>query len=112
LGERWDGRGERLGRGSYGGGMTLRVWAGAGIVAGSLFLATPAWSQTYTGVTPPTVAADTVSRQVPPTTVAALGDLAVTGADILELVAIGALGVSAGAVGMRMSRARPKPSLA
>lgn len=74
-------------------------------------MATPAFSQTYTGVTTPTVA-DNSARQAPPTTVAVRGDLAVTGADILELVAIGALGVSAGAVGMRMSRARVRPTLA
>lgn len=74
-------------------------------------MATPAFSQTYTGVTTPTVA-DTSFRQTPPTTVADRGDLAVTGADILELIAIGALGVSAGAVGMRMSRARVRPTLA
>ena len=74
-------------------------------------MASPAFSQTYTGVTTPTVA-DTSFRQTPPTTAAVRGDLAVTGADILELIAIGALGVSAGALGLRVSRARPKPSLA
>ena len=75
-------------------------------------MATPAWSQTYVGVTPPTVAADNARRQTPPPSTAVLGDLAVTGADILEMVAIGAFGISAGAVGMRMSRARVKPTLA
>lgn len=73
----------------------------------TLGLAGPAYSQTYTGVTPPTVL-DSSFRQTPSTTTAVRGDLAVTGADILELVAIGALGISAGALGTRMSRARPK----
>jgi hypothetical protein len=91
--------------------MTLRRWACAGIVAGTLAVATPAFSQTYTGVTTPTVA-DASFRQTPPATTAVLGDLAVTGGDILELVAIGAFGVSAGAVGMRMSRTRVKPTVA
>jgi hypothetical protein len=91
--------------------MTLRRWAGAGIVAGSLLVATPAWSQTYVGVTPPTVAADNNVRTTVPAP-AVRGDLAVTGADILEMMAIGAFGISAGALGMRVSRARPKPSLA
>lgn len=72
-------------------------------------MATPAWSQTYVGVTPPTVAADNAARQTPPTTVAVRGNLAVTGADVLEMVAIGAFGISAGALGVRASRARPKP---
>jgi hypothetical protein len=92
--------------------MTLRRWVGAGIVAGSLWVATPAWSQTYVGVTPPVVAADNASRQTPPPSTAVGGDLAVTGGDILELIAIGALGVSAGALGLRVSRPRPRPSLA
>jgi hypothetical protein len=91
--------------------MTLRRWACAGIVAGSLWVATPAWSQTYVGVTPPVVAADNASRQTPPPPTAVLGDLAVTGSDILELVAIGAFGISAGALGLRVSRARPRRSL-
>lgn len=74
-------------------------------------MTTPAWSQTYVGVTPPTVADNSV-RQTPPTTTAVRNDLAVTGSDILELIAIGAFGVAAGAFGMRVSRARPKPILA
>jgi hypothetical protein len=91
--------------------MKLRRWACAGIVAGTLAVATPAFSQTYTGVTTPTVADNSV-RQPSVTTPAARGDLAVTGADILEMVAIGAFGISAGAVGMRMSRARVRPTVA
>ena len=74
-------------------------------------MASPAFSQTYTGVTPPAVADNSAPQPsvAPP---AVRGDLAVTGADILEMVAIGAFGVSAGALGLRISRARPKPSLA
>ena len=74
-------------------------------------MATPAFSQTYTGVTTPTVA-DTSFRQAPPATTAVRGDLAVTGGDILELVAIAAFGISAGAVGVRMSRTRVRPAVA
>lgn len=37
-------------------------------------------------------------------------DVAVTGADIAELVAIGAFGVSAGALGTRLARRRPTPA--
>ena len=74
-------------------------------------MATPAFSQTYTGVTPPAVA-DNSARQPSVSPPAVRGDLAVTGADIFEMVAIGAFGISAGAVGMRMSRARVKPSVA
>ena len=72
-------------------------------------MATPAFSQTYTGVTTPAVG-DNSARQPAVTAPAARGDLAVTGADILEMVAIGAFGISAGAVGMRMSRTRVRPS--
>lgn len=71
-------------------------------------MATPAFAQTYTGVTTPAVP-DNSARQPAVTTPAVRGGLAVTGADILEMVAIGAFGISAGAVGMRMSRARVRP---
>jgi hypothetical protein len=91
--------------------MTFRRWACAGIVAGTLAVATPALAQTYTGVTTPAVADNSV-RQPSVTTPAVRGDLAVTGADILQMVAIGAFGISAGAVGMRMSRARVRPAVA
>lgn len=74
-------------------------------------MATPAFSQTYTGVTTPTVADNSV-RRPSVTTPAPRGDLAVTGADILEMVAIGAFGISAGALGMRMSRERVRPTVA
>lgn len=91
--------------------MTSRRWACVGILAGTLAFATPAWSQTYVGVTPPTVAADTkvlpdVARPVP----SPRSDIAVTGADIAELVAIGAFGVSAGALGARVGRKRATPA--
>jgi hypothetical protein len=88
--------------------MRVRQLACAGIVAGTLALATPASAQ-YVGVTPPTVAAEKSVQQPKVADPAVRGDLAVTGADILEMVAIGALGISAGAVGMRMSRTRVRP---
>ena len=101
-----------MGHHSYSQAMTLRRWACAGIVAGTLAVATPAFSQTYTGVTPPAVAAENIARRPSVTTPAVRGDLAVTGADILEMIAIGAFGISAGAVGIRMSRTRVRPTLA
>ena len=73
-------------------------------------MTTPAWSQTYTGVTPPAVAADDVARRTAPVAAPAVrGDLALTGADIVEMVAIGAFAVSAGALGIRTGRGRAKP---
>lgn len=91
--------------------MTSRRWACAGILAGTLAFATPAWSQTYVGVTPPTVAADQAVRpDVASPAPAPRSDVAVTGADIAELVAIGAFGVSAGALGTRLARRRPTPA--
>ena len=91
--------------------MTSRRLVCAGILAGTLAFATPAWSQTYVGVTPPTVAADTavlpnVARPAP----TPRSDIAVTGADIAELVAIGAFGVSAGALSARLARKRAEPA--
>lgn len=91
--------------------MTSRRWACAGILAGTLALATPAWSQTYVGVTPPTVAADTkVLSDVASPAPTPRSDIAFTGADIAELVAIGAFGVSAGALGTRVARRRTTPA--
>lgn len=92
--------------------MRLRHWVGAAIVAASLSVGSPAWSQaqTYTGVTPPVVSADdNAPRTTPSTAPAGRGDLAVTGADVMEMVAIGAFATSAGALGLRIGRARPKP---
>jgi hypothetical protein len=73
-------------------------------------VATPAWDQTYVGVKPPAVAPDTaiVPKVADPAPVSH-GNLAVTGADIAELVAIGAFGMSAGALGLRVTRRRVEP---
>ncbi len=92
------------------GSMTSRRWACAGILAGTLAFATPAWSQTYVGVTPPVVVSDSAIRpDVASPVPTPRSDIAVTGADIAELVAIGAFGVSAGALGARVGRRRVTP---
>ena len=78
-------------------------------------IATPAWSQTpvgtsqtYVGVTPPTVGAVDPAvgqaAQTPPPAVR--GDLAFTGADIMQLVAIAAFVMSAGAFTVRVTSSR------
>lgn len=72
-------------------------------------MAAPAWSQTYVGVPPPIVKSDQAVRsEAPPPAPAARGGLAFTGADIAELVAIGAFGASAGALSVRLGRKRPE----
>lgn len=90
--------------------MGIRRWACAGIVAATLGLAGPVWSQTYVGVPPPDVgASDAVETEVRPSVPAPAvrsGRLAVTGADILQLVAFGALGVSSGTLIVHVSRGR------
>lgn len=88
--------------------MRSRRWACAGILAGTLAFAAPAWSQTYVGVTPPAVAADSAVRPDVASPPIPRSDVAVTGADIAELVAIGAFAVSAGALGARVGRKRPE----
>lgn len=72
-------------------------------------MAAPAWSQTYVGVTPPAVAAEQLVQT--PTTQAptSSGGIAFTGADIAEMVAIAAFGISAGMVTVRMGRERARP---
>lgn len=69
----------------------------------------PAWSQTYVGVTPPTVAPEQIVQTPTTQAPASSGGIAFTGADIAELVAIAAFGISAGMVTVRMGRARVKP---
>lgn len=72
-------------------------------------MAAPAWSQTYVGVTPPAVAPERVV-QTPTTQAPASPDrIAFTGADIAELVAIAAFGISAGMVTVRVGRERARP---
>jgi hypothetical protein len=83
------------------------------LATGTLAMATPAWSQTYVGVTPPTVAPErSVLPEAPPAPANLGSRVAVTGADIAEMVAIGAFGMSAGALVVRMTRRREEPLVA
>lgn len=72
-------------------------------------MAGPAWSQTYVGVPPPVVKSDQIVRtDAPEPPPAARSGLAFTGADIAELVGIGAFGAAAGALSLRLGRKRPE----
>jgi hypothetical protein len=90
--------------------MSIRRWAAAAVVAASLAIATPAWSQTYVGVPPPKVGVSDPGAPVAalrvdaPVSAPRSAGLAVTGADVLELVAIAAFGMSAGALTVRVTR--------
>lgn len=99
--------------------MSVRSTIAAGIVAAGLVLAVPvaAWAQADDYIREPTeVSGETFTRPERPTRVAGTtvsrdsGTLAVTGGDILGLVALGAGAIGVGTVLVRRGRTRPVTS--
>ncbi len=91
--------------------MRIRLLACGGLVALVLALASPAWSQTYVGVTPPTLPPTNPVQQTTvtvPTPTASSGSLAVTGTDVVQLLAIAALVMSFGAFVVHVARERAR----